>query len=520
MRRILDCYKTLGVPPSATKQEVKKAFFALAKKHHPDRVSGEIDKFREVRQAYDELRKVRKDPESDDHTHTSSSNSSTKAKASVENRSHGHAHSRYKEWLEREFSTFDPFKSSSLWHWGSAVPNRTFQWKKSDFMKDGNAWEFAEFEFPDFDPTPPRASSSSSSSWFERGPSGFNPHPHSAGSERATRPHHRDRAREEEEYQYANESVVNDLINDFKRKQRAIARERHNKLKERSRPHDGTKESHRMSSRRDRRYNGENPSDRRDGRHDLARKGKYQRERHNVEEVFCDASEPEANEGQVDEYDRFGFVEDDNTIADDVQVDDDDGDDDDDHGDEDNDDDSDKGINYSGDRRNHETHNQRYQPDRSMGGNRRRRRRTSHHNQRQHRLYQRGTVGNNYSGGINSPLSASGPLSASARDGRGASHKMEDLYSRPTDVHNKNKVYTLAHRHADKHLKGRAWHTRIDSLKHDKFVPILFLYKKDPWEWLVSNGNRLREYAIFFDGKFRCSFLHTNGSWRPLVVKV
>ncbi len=53
-----DYYKALGVPKTATQAEIKKAFRALAKKHHPD--SNENDakaeaRFKEVSEAYDVL---------------------------------------------------------------------------------------------------------------------------------------------------------------------------------------------------------------------------------------------------------------------------------------------------------------------------------------------------------------------------------------------------------------------------------------------------------------------------------
>ena len=53
-----DYYKALGVPKDATPAQIKKAFRALAKKHHPD--SNENDpkaeaRFKEVSEAYDVL---------------------------------------------------------------------------------------------------------------------------------------------------------------------------------------------------------------------------------------------------------------------------------------------------------------------------------------------------------------------------------------------------------------------------------------------------------------------------------
>ncbi len=53
-----DYYKTLEVSPSATKEEIKKAFKRLAKKYHPDINKGEKkaeEKFKEISEAYEVL---------------------------------------------------------------------------------------------------------------------------------------------------------------------------------------------------------------------------------------------------------------------------------------------------------------------------------------------------------------------------------------------------------------------------------------------------------------------------------
>ncbi len=53
-----DPYEILGVPKSASEAEIKKAFRALAKKHHPDKHAGDKDaqkKFQEISGAYDVL---------------------------------------------------------------------------------------------------------------------------------------------------------------------------------------------------------------------------------------------------------------------------------------------------------------------------------------------------------------------------------------------------------------------------------------------------------------------------------
>lgn len=48
-------YKVLGVDTKATTSEIKKAYRSLARKYHPDRPSGDAEKFKEVQNAYDVL---------------------------------------------------------------------------------------------------------------------------------------------------------------------------------------------------------------------------------------------------------------------------------------------------------------------------------------------------------------------------------------------------------------------------------------------------------------------------------
>jgi DnaJ-class molecular chaperone len=49
-----DYYKTLGITPSASQDEIKKAYRGLAMKHHPDR-GGDQTKFQEIQEAYNTL---------------------------------------------------------------------------------------------------------------------------------------------------------------------------------------------------------------------------------------------------------------------------------------------------------------------------------------------------------------------------------------------------------------------------------------------------------------------------------
>src|SRR5258708_1476507 len=50
-----DYYEILGVPKGASKDEIKKAFYKLAHKYHPDKKEGNEAKFKEVNEAYQVL---------------------------------------------------------------------------------------------------------------------------------------------------------------------------------------------------------------------------------------------------------------------------------------------------------------------------------------------------------------------------------------------------------------------------------------------------------------------------------
>lgn len=60
-----DPYKVLGVAPSATDDEIKKAYYELARKYHPDNYSGSDladlaeEKMKEVNEAYEQIKDMR-----------------------------------------------------------------------------------------------------------------------------------------------------------------------------------------------------------------------------------------------------------------------------------------------------------------------------------------------------------------------------------------------------------------------------------------------------------------------------
>jgi len=50
-----DYYQILGVPKTASTEDIKKAFHKLAHQYHPDKASGNEAKFKEINEAYQVL---------------------------------------------------------------------------------------------------------------------------------------------------------------------------------------------------------------------------------------------------------------------------------------------------------------------------------------------------------------------------------------------------------------------------------------------------------------------------------
>lgn len=67
-------YEILGVTKNASKEEIKKAFRALAHKYHPDKKGGDAEKFKEVNEAYSVLSDDQKRAQYDTYGQTFSGN--------------------------------------------------------------------------------------------------------------------------------------------------------------------------------------------------------------------------------------------------------------------------------------------------------------------------------------------------------------------------------------------------------------------------------------------------------------
>ena len=65
-----DYYEILGIEKKASKEEIKKAFHKLAHKYHPDKNSGDADKFKELSEAYSTLSDDKKRAEYDSYGRT------------------------------------------------------------------------------------------------------------------------------------------------------------------------------------------------------------------------------------------------------------------------------------------------------------------------------------------------------------------------------------------------------------------------------------------------------------------
>src|SRR3989338_10469702 len=64
-----DYYNVFGVEKGATKDEIKKAFYKLAHKYHPDKKEGDEKKFKEVNEAYQVLSDEKKRTQYDQFGH-------------------------------------------------------------------------------------------------------------------------------------------------------------------------------------------------------------------------------------------------------------------------------------------------------------------------------------------------------------------------------------------------------------------------------------------------------------------
>lgn len=51
----MNAYQILGVEPTASDAEIREAYRALAKQHHPDKKGGDAEQFKEVQRAYDKV---------------------------------------------------------------------------------------------------------------------------------------------------------------------------------------------------------------------------------------------------------------------------------------------------------------------------------------------------------------------------------------------------------------------------------------------------------------------------------
>lgn len=109
----MDPYQVLGVPPTASDEEVKTAYRKLSRKYHPDSNVGKPDaavaeeRFKQVSWAYDEIMKMRSNPYS--YTSQSRSNYSGYGQGT----SYGY---NYNSAYANSFNNRNPFNSQNFIH--------------------------------------------------------------------------------------------------------------------------------------------------------------------------------------------------------------------------------------------------------------------------------------------------------------------------------------------------------------------------------------------------------------------
>lgn len=95
-----DFYEILGVQKTASKDEVKKAFHKLAHKYHPDKTTGDSEKFKEISEAYTILSDDKKRAEYDSYGRVFSDGSAGQGQA-------GFDFSQFQDAFQGGFGGFD-----------------------------------------------------------------------------------------------------------------------------------------------------------------------------------------------------------------------------------------------------------------------------------------------------------------------------------------------------------------------------------------------------------------------------
>ncbi|CAG9330976.1 unnamed protein product [Blepharisma stoltei] len=114
-----DYYKVLGIPKTASKAEIRKAYLNLAKTHHPDTATGNEEKFKQIGEAYEVL--------SDENTRKQYD---AGPKKSTE-------YSQYSD-------TKSQYRKQSSYNWSNSSDQQNYQYYWYSSSKSQNSWRSNE----------------------------------------------------------------------------------------------------------------------------------------------------------------------------------------------------------------------------------------------------------------------------------------------------------------------------------------------------------------------------------------
>ena len=145
---VQDPYKVLGVSPSASDEEIKKAYRTLAKKYHPDLNPGDevaAQRMNEINAAYDILSKphTARHATGTDGYYSSSGTASGSGYTNGYGNSYGNGYGGFNSWQDssenpfENYGTFFGFGPFGFFRFGNFDSNRNGAYRNSSYNANG-----------------------------------------------------------------------------------------------------------------------------------------------------------------------------------------------------------------------------------------------------------------------------------------------------------------------------------------------------------------------------------------------